>query len=249
MKLVPCICTLVLFAFAATLHGETAPSVASIEINFVGKDVKAQTLEPTQSAGVEGVAQDHWNHLTVSSGDANGHSNSGTLPKLNDNSGKEVKGANVTVDAKSDTQVWPSTGASWGFADANLVLQTGMISPSPTITVKGIPYKNYDVYVYVSAGDNGGQGSATIAVADKAAGKVDATATYFCNYNWQEGKYVKSEAKTLDDAKASKGSNYICFTGNTARDITVDFKGTLGGGWIGLAAIQIVQTPEPKARR
>ena len=75
---------------------------------------------------------------------------------------------------------------------------------------------------------------------------MDPTPTYFCNFNWQDGNHVRSEAKSREEAKDSKGSNHICFTGNTASDITVDFKGTLGGGWLGLAAIQIVQIPETK---
>ncbi|MGA2498361.1 MAG: hypothetical protein ABSH20_11505 [Tepidisphaeraceae bacterium] len=240
MKLLPGFCALLVLAFATTLHAE------SIGVNFVGKDAKAQTLEATQKAGVAAVAQDHWNHLTVSEDDANGHDNSGTLAKVNDNAGKEVKGAGVTVAATADTQAWPSNGASWGFTETNLILQSGMIWSSPTIAVKGIPYKNYAVYVYVAAGDNGGQGGAKISVANKVAGKVDPTDTYFVNFNWQGGNFVKSEAKTLAEAKASKGSNYICFTGNTASDITVDFNGTLGGGWLGVAAIQIVQIPEAR---
>jgi hypothetical protein len=240
MKLLPGICALLVFVFAATLHAE------SIGVNFVGKDAKAQTLAATQSAGVAAAAQDHWNNMTVSEDDANGHDNSGTLAKVNDNAGKEIQGATVTVAATADTQAWPSNGASWGFTEANLVLQSGMIWPGPTITVKGIPYKNYAVYVYVAAGDNGGQGSAKISVANKVAGKVDPADTCFANFNWQGGNYVKSTAKTLKEAKDSKGSNYMCFTGNTASDITVEFNGTLGGGWLGVAAIQIVQNPEAK---
>ena len=240
MKLLPSICAFLVFAAAATLHGE------SIGVNFVGKNAKAQSLAATQKAGVAAVAQDHWNHLAVSEDDGNGHDNSGTLAKVNDNAGKEVNGVTVAVAATSDMQVWPSDGASWGFTDANLVLQSGMIWPAPTITVKGIPYKNYAVYVYVAAGDNGGQGSATISVANKAAGTVDPAGTYFVNFNWQEGNHVKSEAKTLKTATDSKGSNYICFTGNTASDINVQFNGTLGGGWLGVAAIQIVRLPETK---
>ena len=67
--------------------------------------------------------------------------------------------------------------------------------------------------------------AAGLLAADVAAGKVDPTDTYFVNFNWQGGNHVKSEAKTLKDAKDSKGSNYICFTGNTASDITVEFNG------------------------
>ena len=240
MRIVPGICSLIVLALAATSHAQ------SIGLNFVGKDAKAQTLETTQRAGVGTVAQDHWNHLTVSEDDANGHDNSGSLDKINDNAGKEVKGTSVTVAATPETQAWPSNAASWGFTETDLILQSGMIWPSPTITIKGIPYKSYAIYVYFAAGDNGGHGSATLSIANKAAGRVDSTPTYFVNFIWQDGKHVKSEAKTLKEAKDSKGSNYVCFMGNTASDITVEFNGTLGGGWLGGAAIQIVQAPEAK---
>ncbi len=240
MKMSHFVSALLVSVLAATLHAE------SIGVNMVGVDAKAGTLAATDSAGVAAVAQDHWNNLTVSNDDANGHNNSGSLASVKDNAGKEVKDAAVTVDAKPDGQIFPADGASWGFSGANLTLQTGEIHPRPSITVKGIPYKKYDVYVYFSAGANGGQGSGKISVANNAAGKVDATGTYFYNFNWQGGNYVKSEAKTLDAAKASKGSNYICFTGNTARDIAVEANGTLGGGWSGVAAIQIVQVSDSK---
>ena len=240
MKLSSAIGSLLVLALAATLHAD------SIGVNFVGKKAKTQTLEPAQKAGVAAVAQDHWNQMTISEDDGNGHDNSGNLAKVNDNAGKEIKGASVAVAATADTQVWPNDGSSWGFTETNLILQSGMLSPSPTITVKGIPYKNYAVYVYVAAGDNGGQGSAKISVANKVTGAVDPAGTYFVNLNWQGGNYVKSEAKTLEAAKASKGSNYICFTGNTASDITVEFNGAAGGGWIGVAAVQIVQLPDAK---
>lgn len=228
----------VVLGLVATLRAE------SIGINFVGKDAKAQTLEATQSTGAADVAQDHWNNLETTAVDANGHGNSGNLAKVQDNAGKEIKGASAAVTAKPNTQFWPTDAASWGFGGNDLILQSGSICPRPTITIKGIPYKSYAVYLYATAGDNGGHGSATIAA--KAVGKVDATATRFCKLNWQEGKFVKSEAKTLDEAKSSEGSNYMVFTGNTAHDITIEFNGTLSGGWIGVSGVQIVATPDAK---
>ena len=114
MRIAPGICSLLVLALAATSHAQ------SIGVNFIGKDAKAQTLEATQSAGVAAVAQDHWNNVSVSEDDANGHDNGGSLDKVNDNAGKEVKGASVTVAATQDTQVWPTNAASWGFTETNL---------------------------------------------------------------------------------------------------------------------------------
>jgi hypothetical protein len=98
------------------------------------------------------------------------------------------------------------------------------------------------VYAYAGAPSNGGQGSVTITAAKGAKGKVDATGTNF--YNWTGGGFIKSDAKTIEAAKASGGSNLVVFTGNTAGDITVQWNGTLGGSWTGASAIQIVEDKE-----
>ena len=214
----------------------------SIGIHIVGLKPDSQTLEPADSAGVSAVAQGHWNNITVSNDDPNGHNNEGKLATLQNAGGKEVKGASVQIDAAPSCQVFPVNGSPWGFTGANLTLQSGEASPQARVTVKNIPYKHYAVYVYLTAGDNGGQGSATISTSDPK-GKVDPAKTYFYNYNWQNGLYAKSDAKSLKDAKDSSGSNYILFTDNTARDFTVECDGKLGGGWTGLAAVQIVELP------
>ena len=212
----------------------------SVGVNFVGSKPDSQTLAADAKAGADDAAQSHWNNLTIANTDPNGHGNSGTLSTVTDDAGKTVKGMTVTVTGTDKGAAWPVNGASWGFAGDNLTLVSGYVWPTPEIIIKGIPYAHYKVYVYAGAGSNGGQGSATIAVADGAKGKVDATDTYFYNFGWCGGKFVKSEAKTLAAAKGS-ASNLIIFTGNTASNITVQWKGTLGGSWTGVSAIQIVE--------
>ncbi len=93
------------------------------------------------------------------------------------------------MEATPSTQVWPEDAASWGFSGTNLTLQSGELYPQPRITVTGIPYGLYDVYLYAAAGGNGGQGIAAISVANGVSGGVDPTGTYYYNFNWQNGHY------------------------------------------------------------
>ncbi len=216
------------------------PAVAgahSIGVHFVGKDASSSTLAKADKAGV--VPQKHWNNLTIDSSDPNGHSNGGTLYKLTNDNGKAIKGASASVTAMAGHGIWAGDGASWGFSGANLTLQKGTIGPCPQITIKGIPYARYDVYVYATAGVNGGLAKIHISRAVGSTGSVDHTSTYFCNYNWQGGNFVVSKATTLAAAKTSKGSNYVVFKGNTAKSITLRCNGALAS-WIGFSGVQIV---------
>ena len=216
----------------------------SIGFNFVGAEGgKAQTMREEDEAGV--VAQKFWNNVKTSNDDPNGHANRGKQMNVADAAGKAIKGMSLTIEATKDTQVFPANGATWGFEGAALTLRTGHAHPTPKITITGIPYKHYDVYIYLAAGDAGGQGSVAISLPKGIKGAVDKTATYFYNFKWEEGKDVRAESKTLDDAK-NGGGNYVQFTDNTAPAIVLDIDGKLAGGWTGVAAVQIVDTTPAK---
>lgn len=234
MKFTACVAVLLVSVLGAEAYG------AGVAINFVGTKPDNETLVADSEVGVAGVAQKHWNNLTCTASDPNGHGNHGELKSVVNDRGDKVSGMSVTVDATPTTGFWPADGSAWGFSGDNLMMQLGEIHGRPRITITGIPYAKYDVYLYASAGANGGQGSASIAPAPGAKGQVSTTRTWFYNFNWQSGQFVKSTAATLDEAKKSSGSNYVVFPGNTAKSITVDWNGTLGGGWTGVSAIQIV---------
>jgi hypothetical protein len=225
------------------LAGAAVAAEKRIGVNFVGAAPESQTLAADAVAGAEEVAQAHWNNLEITQDDANGHGNSGGLEKVVDGTGGVVRGLSVMVAATESTQVWPVTGAGWGFEGANLTMQLGHLHPQARITVKGIPYAKYDVYAYAAAGDNGGQGSVTIAVAGTATGKVALPPIRFYNFKWLGGKFVPATATTLEEAQKSEGSNCVVFKGNSAKAFTLDWDGKLGGGWTGVSAIQIVPAP------
>jgi hypothetical protein len=217
----------------------TAVRAGSIGVNFVGEKPADQKLPPEFSAGVAAVVQSHWNNMTVSNDDPNGHYNEGKLEKVVNERGKDVDKCSVQVGGDSKARVWPLSAADWGFDGGDKIFHIGAFYPQPQITVSNVPYKKYDVYVYMAAGANGGVGSVSIAAKDD--GAVDKTNTQFYKYTWQDGQYHKSEATTKDAAQDSKGSNYIVFSGNTAKSFALNVNGKLGGGWTGCAGIQIVE--------
>ncbi|NNM89144.1 MAG: PEP-CTERM sorting domain-containing protein [Phycisphaerae bacterium] len=232
----------------AALGMSAQASASEIGINFTAANSGSSSsyaLTPTDTAGVSGVAQSNWNNLSISDGDANGISNAGglTAGTAIDSTGTMVTGLSVAVAAASGGKVYPTVGDSWGFSGSNLTMQEGEIYPQPEITVLGVPYSSYDVYVYATAGSNGGTGSATISIANGASGTVDPSNTYWYNYGWEGGSFVQSTATT--SAANTAISNYIVFTGNTTTDFSVAWNGTLSGGWTGISAMQIVATPEP----
>ena len=231
-----------LLAILATAMFTGAAGAQSVGIHFCNGKA-AQKLRPHDTAGSSAVAQSHWNNVTVKSTDPNGHWNKGGLKRLVDNKGKTVKGMAVKVNSgpNQKAQLWPADGVGWGFMGPNLTLQKGMVYAHPFITVSGIPYAHYNVYVYADAGANGGDGSATISVAGGANGAVSKNKTYYYHYAWANGHFVRATATSRGDADKT-ATNYMVFKGNTAKAFTIDFNGTLGGGWTGVSGIQIVAT-------
>ncbi len=211
-----------------------------VGVNFVGKP--AHSLAPTDVAGV--VAQKNWNNLHIDSSDPNGHSNGGELHNLINDRGAVVKGLGIVVEGTPNSGIWGNAGATWGFTGADLTLQQGTIWPHPHVKITGIPYPKYDVYVYISAGGNGGLAKVHIAVPGGKSGVVDSHSTYFCKFGWTGGNFVRATATSLSAAKASKPANYVEFTGNTAPGVDLNCNGALAG-WIGFSGIQIVPVVMP----
>ncbi|CAN5585999.1 hypothetical protein BH10PLA1_BH10PLA1_16060 [soil metagenome] len=233
-------------AVALVLGFSLSARAGSVGINFVGSDSEKSAMKPDDKAGAESATQANWNNVTVSNDDPNGHGNTGRKAVLHNEANKEAKNMSVLVKATGNTQIFPTDTVEWGFSEGNLKLMSGTVCPQPSIAINNIPYKHYDVYVYFTAGAQGGVGSATISLGKNAKGAIDDKSTYFYNVAWAEGAMVKSDFTTLDDAKAGGAGNFVRFRNNTAGSIVIDCDGKLGGGWTGCAAVQIVETPEVK---
>jgi hypothetical protein len=238
--------------------GAASAHAVSIGVNYTGAGSYGQTqaeatggysLAPTATAGYATVAQDNWNNTTTSYTDGNGYGNVGVLSTVVDSTGATVSGMSVATapDTSGIGKEYPTSGtANWGFSGNNLTMLEGNIRPSPQVTVSGIPYSQYDVYVYLSApGGNGGYGAVTIS-ANSGLGAVGPTNEYYYNYAWPNGAFIQATATSVGavNTSSSPASNYVLFTGNTASGITLALD---NNGWnTGLAAFQVVDTATPE---
>ncbi len=201
----------------------------ALGLNFSVAGNAATELQPADIAGSETVSQTNWNNLPAASG---------TLQNPKDATGKPSAGVTATWSVPPGDTAWRSkTAREWGFTDANLKLQRGYVELGGTLAVTGIPYPKYDVYVYLGAGDNHGAGKVSIS---SSGGGVDPQGTYFYHIGWLDGKFVRATATTLEKVN---DSNLVVFSGNTAKDVSLEWVGNLAGGWTGVTGVQIVATP------
>ncbi|QDT66314.1 glycoside hydrolase family 16 protein [Calycomorphotria hydatis] len=204
---------------------------AGVGLNFQVKDDRTTRLKAGVTAGHDAVSQRNWNNLI-------GHA--GEVASLNDSNGESVPEMKAVwkVPGGND-QAWRSRKArEWGFQHGNLALQSGFIQLGGTLDISGIPYQNYDLYVYVGAGDNAGGGSVTLTSPQP--GEVGPVKTYYYNHGWLEGKFHISDAT---DAARLKDGNVVVFKGNSANSVQLDWSGDLNGGWTGVTGVQVVERP------
>ena len=202
---------------------------AAVGLNFSVVGEESTELSPKQAAGASEVAQRNWNNLPGPNG---------RLQELVDDEGDEVPELGVAWSVPGEDQAWRSKkGRDWGFKRTNLTLQTGYIQLGGKLSVTGIPYKKYDVYVYLAADADQGSGSVTIS---SPSGGVDTNGTYFYWKRWLYGLFVVSDATSLEKAEPS---NCVVFKENTAKELDIDWAGNLKNGWTGVSGVQIVARP------
>jgi hypothetical protein len=245
--------TLLVSALSVVLSAAAANAATSIGLHFYGYNGASypDVLASTSIAGVAAVAQSSWNNLQISNGDGNGHWNglqvSGTLT---DSTGAAVSGLSLIAGGNSyeqfndpslptaldtaESKPYSNDGAAgnWGGSGTWQVMENGAIYPSGYFDLSGIPYSSYNVFVYVAPnGGNGGYNN-TVAITAISGGSVDPVTTDgVFTYGWSPNTWAQ-------------GINMVEFTGNTASRILVNMPYT--GNWNGgVAAIEIVATPEP----
>jgi len=195
----------------------------AIGLNLCPAETESTRLHSDVTAGVDGVSQRNWNNLTGPQGESN----------IVDASGATLETTTVKWAVPAKDQSWRSRRASpWGFQHGNLALQSGYIQLGGELTIADIPYEQYDVYVYAGAGDQAGAGKVRLTDAN------GAVQERFYEISWTDGKFkISSAAKSDQD----RNGNVVVFRQITGRDITVDWRGDVDGGWTGITAIQIVE--------
>jgi hypothetical protein len=201
----------------------------AIGLNFSVAGDASTDLKPDDIAGSPDASQKDWNNLAGSSGKAE---------SLKDHAGGNAKGVTAEWNVPDGSNGKSALGRDWGFTGGNLSLQKGLMQTGGKLSVNGVLYGKYAVYVYFGAGDHGAKGKVTISSASGTG--VDPNGTYFAKIGWSGGKFVKSEATTKE---AAKDSNFVVFSGNTATDFSLNWSGQIDQHWSGVTGIQIVETP------
>lgn len=205
-------------------------ATSGVGLNFQVENEDSTRLKPNFTAGHASVTQRNWNNLIGPNGQ---------LGEVKNDRGEVLPELKAAWSVPGDDQKWRSKKArDWGFKFGNLALQTGYIELGGEVNLTGIPYRNYDVYVYLGAGDNKGGGSVTLTSPEGE--KVGPVGTYFYEVSWLEGKF---KASTATEAQNSKVGNLVVFKGNSASSIQLSWDGKLSGGWTGVTGIQLVKAP------
>ncbi len=132
---------IVLMVTHATSLSSFRASAQSIGINFVGAAGEAGTLQPTDVAGVPGIAQASWNNVP------------GTTTNLLDNSGRQTTMSVTWGSCGVGTNGSLQTGADFNLMRGSLTACAVGIG----VHLTKIPYSVYDVIVYLSgSGYSGG---------------------------------------------------------------------------------------------
>ena len=197
---------------------------SSIAIQFVGNGT---ALTGTSSAGV--VAQTHWNPLT-------GATFSSVV--LNDLTGAATT---ATLTGGADGDYWCGSAFPSGGGDSNLcsgeMYCGAFTTETNTTTVSGIPYAQYDVYVYAEC-DAAGRNATFAETPSGGSTQYYSLQTTSSGSAWTQSTNTWNGSGT---APSLPVANYVKFTGLTASSFTLKFGGAASN--VSVNGIQIVKNP------
>jgi hypothetical protein len=230
------ICALALAAAPLLSPGQ------SIGINFAGRQWSIggntpMTLAPADTAGV--VLQQNWNNVFLDAADSGGmaqlNHGSANAGLVSDSSGAATavtfsytQGGNATewaVDQSTHTGNQQLLDGYWDIQSASGAVNLGNIS-----------YSLYDVYVYISADNNGRPAGVNLNGGAQTYLLTDAN-----GYDYSQ-PLIQATAATQGSAT---GAQYVLYQDVTGSGIQVDLFNY--GQDVGVAGIQIVAVPEPSA--
>ncbi len=235
-------------AIAAVAAFSTAAASAAgiISINFADPITPTSSMTSAQVAGAASVAASNWNNY-----DGFGHSVSGAL---SDSTGA-VTTASVTAAGGVGNWRLNHTVTTGDDAMYKGFFETG--ATAATVSVSGLSYAQYDVYVYFD-GDNG----PTYRTGTYTIGTTTFTVEDSEGTDWKKGQnlagvYQLPNASTPGGGNATwpvspnnNEGNYIKFSGLSGASFNLSMLGAASGDATKRAVIngmQIVQIPEPSS--
>ncbi len=207
-----------------------ASHAAMVGINFAsGHTGQTESLSVSAIVGV--VPQGNWNNVT---------GNVGTQANVaGPMAGSLVDDSGIATSMSlsfSSTNSWAtSTGALTGNAELlNGYLDNTNTATPTTITLAGIPFAAYDLYVYVGSDTNNRTGHVTLTGNSTVYFKT--TAAPF------DGAFTQATGTSTVDANAAE---YVKFSGlsGAGQSLAVG----RDGGNVGVYAVQVVEVPEPSS--
>ncbi len=205
---------------------------ASIGIQFVNANKNPTYNLEVQglTAGVSEVAQSNWNSMV------SGQSTATSITDLQDDSGTVIAGTSVSISGGT----YYSAGGTFpvGSGDQALAISTylSVFGGTPSATITGIPYAQYDVYVY-GMNDNPPATNRHTSIYD------GTTYSSFLATNDEDewilatGTWDGTGSPPVEDV-----ATYALFTGNTSSTLMLSWT---SAGNSGVNGIQIVEVPEP----
>lgn len=201
----------------------------AIGLNFSVAGDPSTELMPEEAAGASGLSQAYWNNLPGLRGTNNA---------IHGSSGKRLAGVYATWRATDEGPAAESQiGRDWGFTGTNWKLQKAFMPRDGSLSVFNIPFEKYQVHVYLGARELSGEGSVSIS---SAAGGVDLEDNRPYHLGWHGGKFVRTP---IVDTNAPEPGNYVVFSGNTAKEFVLNWRGSIKGGVTGVTGVQIISTP------
>ena len=159
------------------------------------------------SAGV--VPQTNWNNLL--------EGNFGTQEIVDDT------GTLLTTTASVSTQ-WTNGVQAHGSEDGDQILMNGGLDGGNTTeltsTVTGIPYENYDVYIYFDGGNDNGRGGTYTATPSGAGASAPQSQDGYDLASFS-GTYIQATGTGLDEEGQPVGSNYVVFSGMSGENLEI----------------------------
>jgi hypothetical protein len=202
-------------------------AVPSIGLSFAAPGNGATEMQDHDAAGMPGFCQANWNNLTGPSGKYRG---------AKDSDGKVVEGMQLVWTAQGSAPTPKEQKAfHFDFKFSQLVLMSGHLPGRASLEVTGVPYKTYDVLVYLAAAKDNEKSPGQVTL--KSNGSAQ---TIHYLHEHLKGRYVASKA--LGAAQAQP-SNLVIFKALSGDTFTLDWDGTHPPAPSGVAAVQIVSAP------